>query len=68
MYTVIDFYENPFGEAVYVTKSREDAKNFCKEYTEQTNGKCKLKIKKELDADQNCCAHAITKLSSITKY
>lgn len=45
MYTVYDFYESQFGEAVYATASREDAQKFCKEYAEQTDGECDLIIK-----------------------
>lgn len=45
MYTVIDYYENPFGEAVYAAESREDAENFCEEYTEQTDGECRLEVR-----------------------
>ncbi len=45
MYTVYDFYESQFGEAVYATARREDAQKFCKEYAEQTDGECWLEIR-----------------------
>ena len=43
-YIVADFYENPFGDAVYVADSEQDAKKFCDVYAEETGGECALRI------------------------
>lgn len=44
MIKVVDFYENPFGECVYVSKDLEDAKAFIQEFEEDTDSECNLKI------------------------
>lgn len=44
MYEVKDYYENPFGETVYVADSIEDAVDFCQEYDEDTDGENNLII------------------------
>ena len=44
MYIVVDFYENPFGDRIYVNDSEEDCKEFCRMYEEDTDGECKLEI------------------------
>lgn len=45
MFEVRDYYENPFGEAVYVTDDIEDAYDFCGQYEYDTDGECDLIIK-----------------------
>lgn len=44
-YTVYDFYENPFGEAVFVTDEKKEAEKFCDEYCDATDWECNLVIK-----------------------
>lgn len=46
IYGVFDFYENPFGDEVFETTDFKEVKKFCKEYTEECDGECKLKILK----------------------
>lgn len=44
MITVKDYYENLFGESVYVTNDLEDAKQFVEQFIDDTDGECNLKI------------------------
>ena len=44
MYSVYDYYENPFGERIFVNESYEECVNFCKIYNEECDGECKLQI------------------------
>lgn len=43
-YGVIDFYENPFGEALYFTEDLNDTKEFVKDYIKECDGECYAKI------------------------
>ena len=45
-FLVIDFYENPHGEVLYVGKTLKDAKKFCKQFMEDTDGESILVIRK----------------------
>lgn len=45
--TVFDFYENPFGEAIYVTHDMDDCRKFCEEYAKAVDGECNLRIKED---------------------
>lgn len=44
MYKVVDYYENPFGECLYVTKDLVDAEKFATEFKEDTDFECDLKV------------------------
>lgn len=43
-YGVFDFYENPFGEQIFVSDNFKEATEFCKEYNKECDGECRLKI------------------------
>lgn len=44
MYAVFDFYEEPFGEMLLKTESLEECKLFIKQFIEDTDGECILRI------------------------
>ena len=44
MYDVVDFYENPFGERIYISHELDDARCFAKMWAEETDGECSLVI------------------------
>ena len=46
-YFVFDFFENPFGELIYIAHGKDDLKTFCKMYEEDTDGECRIKIATE---------------------
>lgn len=43
-YGVFDFYEKPFGEELLFTDDLNEAKEFIKEYTEECDDECYIKI------------------------
>lgn len=47
-YIVADFYENPFGENIYIAHSKEDLREFCDMYEKDTDGECLLKVRIEI--------------------
>lgn len=44
MYKVLDFYEEIFGETVYVADRLQDCYEFCSMFAEETDGECNLII------------------------
>ena len=44
MYSVIDYYENPFGDRIFVSSSYEACKEFVEMYEKETDGECDLQI------------------------
>ena len=51
MYDVVDFYENPFGERIYISHELDDARCFAKMWAEETDGECRIVI---LDEERRC--------------
>ena len=45
MYSVFYYYENPFGDRLYVSDSPEDAREFAEMFIEETDGECILQIR-----------------------
>lgn len=47
VYGVFDFYENQFGEQIFESTDFKEIEKFCKEYIEECDGECRLKILKK---------------------
>lgn len=47
MYSVFDYYENPFGDRIFVNKDYKECFKFLAEFIKETDGECKLVIKDE---------------------
>ena len=47
MYSVIDFYENPFGDRIFVSPDLDECLELVRMYEEEFDGECSLKILRE---------------------
>lgn len=43
-YIVINTFNSPFGDKIFVADNREDVESFCKMYKEECKELCKLQI------------------------
>ena len=43
-YKVVDYYENNFGDEVFVSDDLELCLMFCREYEHETDGVCLLRV------------------------
>jgi hypothetical protein len=49
VYYVKDYYEDMYGETVYITDTVKDARAFIDRYIDDTDGECDCVIEKHID-------------------